>query len=148
MTHSTRIRPGAKAFIVHEGKILLVKERVDRDGTTEIIYDVPGGGIEPGERLHEALKREVMEEVGLTVEIERPVGAWDFMLDNSTENVHIVCVGYQCRLVGSAEIDITKNPAQEEAIFDTVWMTKAEILAQPEILGNADMVASLENVVA
>ena len=65
MKSTTRIRPSAKAFIVHAGKILVVKEKVINDGLERIIHDVPGGGIEPGESSHDALLREVMEEVGL-----------------------------------------------------------------------------------
>lgn len=126
------IRLGIKAFIVREDKILIVKEKVKRFGKETIIYDVPGGGIDPGEDLEAALKREVMEEVGLQIEIGKPVGNWDFIIpsfEDPKSNVHIVCMGYQCRLAGEQQVDIHHNPAELENIFATVWMSKAEILA-------------------
>jgi len=52
------LRPAAYALIVRDGKLLLVKMR--RTGK----YHLPGGGIHPGERMEETLKRETREETG------------------------------------------------------------------------------------
>ena len=146
MTNIHRIRPGVKAFIVHKGKLLVVKERVQRDGKTVIIHDLPGGGIEMGERVHEALHREVMEEVGLKIRIEKPVGSWDFVLENKQEgDVLIVCLGYQCSLENDQHIDITHNPAVED-IFETVWLSKAEVIEFTKNFLSPDLFLCLENV--
>lgn len=51
-------RVSVKAKIKQNGKILLVKE----DGKK---WDLPGGGIEHNESIIEALKRELLEEIGL-----------------------------------------------------------------------------------
>ena len=53
-----------KALILHEGRLLFNK-CVSRLG---VYYALPGGGQHEGELLTEAVKREVMEETGLTVE--------------------------------------------------------------------------------
>ncbi len=140
-----RIRTGVKAFIVHEGKILVLKERVRRHGVETIIHDLPGGGIELGETLHEALIREVQEEVGLQIAIERPVGSWEFLIDNPEGGVHIVCLGFQCSLVGKPEIDLTRNPAQED-IFETFWATKEELMQSGEIFPKQDLQLTLANL--
>ncbi|HKY73849.1 MAG TPA: NUDIX hydrolase, partial [Patescibacteria group bacterium] len=136
----TRIRPGVKAFIVHEGKILVIKERIRDNRKTSLIYDVPGGGVEAGESLRVALAREVMEEVGLAIDVQHPVGGWDFVFHKSGthEHVHVICLGYQCKLVGKPTIDTTKNPAIQEEIFDAQWLTKEEILRSKKIMRNAD----------
>lgn len=147
-----RIRVGAKAFIVHEGKILLISEQLHNGDVTthgqgnEILHDFPGGGVELGETLHEALKREVMEEVGLAVEVDRPVGSWDFFREMEDETVHLVCVVFQCHVVGDVAIDTTKNPAEED-IFETRWVSKEELLNSPHLFLEPEAIlGSLENV--
>ena len=59
-------KPGAKAIVIYNGKILLVL----RDNNPAIAHpntwNTPGGGIEEGESPEEALVRELQEEIGLT----------------------------------------------------------------------------------
>lgn len=141
-----RIRTGVKAMIVHEGKILVVKEKLLRNGQEVIIHDFPGGGIEADESLHEALHREVREELGLEIEIQRPVGGWDFLIPGKEEFVHIVCVGFQCVIKGELKIDTTQNPADEN-IFETLWLTREELLHDPQFFEHIDMRESVRNVV-
>lgn len=49
------------AIVIKENSVLIVKNK------TEKLYDVPGGGVEEGESLEEALKREALEEGGATI---------------------------------------------------------------------------------
>lgn len=68
-----------KAFIEHDGKILVVRESSKyEDGTNVGEYDVIGGRIEPGQRFDESLLREIREETGIDVVIGRPffVNEW------------------------------------------------------------------------
>lgn len=59
---------GVRVILLNkEGKILLVKQH--HDGKD--IWMVPGGGIEEGENSQDAAIREVMEETGLIIHIER-----------------------------------------------------------------------------
>jgi len=58
-------RPSAYAIIRHDDRVLLLNMR-----STGKLF-LPGGGSEIDERLEEALHREVREETGLEVEIER-----------------------------------------------------------------------------
>ena len=61
--HGTiRRRPSARGIIICNGKIAMVhSEKYD-------YYKFPGGGIEQGEDMREALMREVLEETGMTVD--------------------------------------------------------------------------------
>ena len=62
-----------KAFIVHNGKLLIVRESPTYgDGTHHGQYDVVGGRMHPGEKWDECLLREIKEETGLTVKIGKP----------------------------------------------------------------------------
>lgn len=53
---------GVGALIVHEGKLLLVKRGVD---PAKGKWSIPGGAVELGERMRDAVVREVKEECGL-----------------------------------------------------------------------------------
>jgi ADP-ribose pyrophosphatase YjhB (NUDIX family) len=57
------IRNSAKAVILHEGQVLLTRNR-DQWGD---FYLFPGGGQEFGEVLRDAVSRECMEEIGAEV---------------------------------------------------------------------------------
>ncbi len=68
-----------KAFIVHNGKVLILRESPKNGvGTNPGKYDVVGGRLEPGERWDECLLREIKEETGLKVTVGKPfaVNEW------------------------------------------------------------------------
>lgn len=55
-----RLRPGAKALVATDRRVLLVRER-HADG--EPFWTLPGGGVEAGESVRAALRRELAEEL-------------------------------------------------------------------------------------
>src|SRR5438132_4166136 len=64
-------RIGVFALIFDDQGRILLGHRRDIDW-----WNLPGGGMEVGETVDEALRREVYEETGLVVEIERLVGVY------------------------------------------------------------------------
>ncbi len=62
---SSHIRVRACALILENDSILLV-EFQDENG---LHYNLPGGGVEPGETVREAACREVMEEAAIEVDV-------------------------------------------------------------------------------
>lgn len=74
-----KIFAATKAFILYNGKILLLRESGQYvDGTNGGRYDVVGGRVEPGQRFDDSLCREIKEETSLKVTIGRPffVNEW------------------------------------------------------------------------
>jgi ADP-ribose pyrophosphatase YjhB (NUDIX family) len=57
---------GAFAIVERDGAILFVQNERRIDGMPVKVWDLPGGQVEPGERLAEALARELREELGIT----------------------------------------------------------------------------------
>ena len=68
---------GVSGIIIRDEKVLLVRRR--EDDFLGGIYEFPGGKVEEGEGLADAIVREVREETGLTVSgIGRYVGFFDY----------------------------------------------------------------------
>lgn len=66
-------RIGAYGVVIESDKILLVTQV---SGFYKGKFDLPGGGIEFGESIEEALRREFAEEVGMTFESAASIGNW------------------------------------------------------------------------
>lgn len=62
MSARPRLRPAVRALIVDESDLVLMVKLVFPHG---VWWVLPGGGIEDSEDLHDALRRELAEEVGL-----------------------------------------------------------------------------------
>jgi ADP-ribose pyrophosphatase YjhB (NUDIX family) len=58
---------GAFGVIERGGRILMVQNERTIAGVPSRTWDLPGGEVEPGELLHETLRRELGEETGLRV---------------------------------------------------------------------------------
>jgi len=116
------VRCATKAFIMDNGKLLVIKQA---EGGKEW-WDMPGGKLEFGLTPEENLKKEVMEEVGLEVEIEKLMGVSQFISHGGDQ---VVCIDYLCRSKGK-NVDIGSNPDKEENIVKALWITPEEFFAQ------------------
>ena len=86
-----------KAFIVHDGKVLVVREsdKYD-DGSNSGSFDVVGGRVEPGQHFAESLLREIKEETGLNAKIGRPFFVNEWRPQVRGEQWHIVATFFIC----------------------------------------------------
>jgi endonuclease/exonuclease/phosphatase family metal-dependent hydrolase/8-oxo-dGTP pyrophosphatase MutT (NUDIX family) len=92
-------RIGCRAIIIKENKILLSHEK--RTG----VYLTPGGGLESGESLEECVIREVREETGYTVKVERPfVKVNEYFYEKLFVSNYFVC-----EITGEAEQSLTET---------------------------------------
>lgn len=86
-------RNAAKAFITKDGKLLLIKRRLN-DVHKPGAWDVPGGRLELGENPYEGLKRECREEVGIEIDIITPFDVHHFTRDDGQK---ITLIIFLCR---------------------------------------------------
>ena len=93
-----RIRITPRAVIVNENEILL-QHKVYEDGSER--YVLPGGAIEPGETIEQALIRECHEEIGTIIMVEKLLHVADFFRERKTspptrrQQVELL---FQCRV--------------------------------------------------
>lgn len=82
-----------KGIILHEGSVLIVKRSADEEVGRDS-WETVGGKIEFGEDLEPALIREIHEETGLTVAVERILFATTFKTDPARQ---VVILSYLCK---------------------------------------------------
>ncbi len=102
-----------------DGRVLIVR-RVQQPGNG--LWSLPGGGVELGETLHDALHREIREECGFMIEIGGLLGAFDriFPDQNGRIEYHYVILTYLCHS-NSTQLE----PGSE--IDDFAWIAAAEL---------------------
>lgn len=109
-----------KAFIVHDGKVLLLREAPKyEDGTNIGKYDVVGGRLKLGQRFDDSLLRETKEETGMDIEIGRP-----FFVNEWRPEVR----GEQWQIVGTFFVCHPANPdvALSDDHDEYVWIDPKE----------------------
>ena len=97
------------------GRILLIK-RADDSSVDPGCWDLPGGKLDYGETLAEALVREAREETGLAIAVGRPVHACHF----TKEPFWVTCLTFACELEGGA-VHLSREHS------DFAWVERAEI---------------------
>ncbi len=86
-----------KAFIIHNGKVLLLRESTKyQDGANAGRFDVVGGRVKPGQRFDESLVREIKEETRLDVKIGRPFFVNEWRPTVRGEQWQIVGTFFEC----------------------------------------------------
>lgn len=88
---------GVGAVVIHDGRVLLIRRGKE---PLRGRWVVPGGTVELGETLEQALVREVLEETGLRVEPREVVAVFD-RIHREADRVdyHYVIVDYLCDYV-------------------------------------------------
>jgi 8-oxo-dGTP diphosphatase len=133
VTNRPRLRPAVRALLADpEDRVLMVRWAL-RDGGG--VWGLPGGGIDPEETHAQALRRELLEEVGLDLPEER----------------HGPCVGHRQHLfdIGGgydgqeewfylARVDafapsgaLTATQLAAEGLVEIRWMTLDQVRALP-----------------
>jgi len=81
------------AAIFHDGCLLLLRRVADFPG----LWELPGGSVEEGEGLEDALRREVEEETGLDVSVGPPFDVSTFEAEGHEGNrVTVVAIEFLC----------------------------------------------------
>lgn len=121
------------AAIIRDADVLLVR-RAQAPASGR--WTLPGGGVEIGETLEEAVQREVMEETGLAIAPLGLAGHREFILrdDNGRTARHFIILAFAARYLGG-------EPLLNEELSEARWTTPDAIADLPTTDGLAAIVA-------
>jgi 8-oxo-dGTP diphosphatase len=111
MTGAAEVAVGAIA--VRDDELLLVR-RGRAPGAGE--WSVPGGRVRYGEELHEAVVREVAEETGLEVVVDRFAG-WVERIGTDPDPYHFVILDFYV-----SPLDAAQEPRAGDDAAEVAWV--------------------------
>jgi len=101
-THRFNLR--AAAIIFHDGHVLL--HRIEGD----TFWSLPGGRVEPGEDAATTVVREMQEEIGVQVRVERMACVVENFFDYNEQSHHEIGLCFIAAIEsGSALLDLTRT---------------------------------------
>lgn len=113
---SPRPKPelAVSAAIFRDGNVLLVRRA---GAPAKGFWTLPGGRVEVGERLVDAVTREVMEETGLTIDVIALAGYRESILPDAVgdRGRHFVILPFAARWIAG---DVTLN----DELDDSRWL--------------------------
>jgi 8-oxo-dGTP pyrophosphatase MutT (NUDIX family) len=128
-----------------DGKILMGKKDPSKGGVYPDVWHIPGGGIEEGETIEQALAREVLEEVGIDI---KPYSAKSInIIGNGTTEKTLQDTGEKvmCEMeFNRFEVNIfDKNSDEiklhlEDDLVEAKWFSKEELYNVKQIPGGKE----------
>ena len=138
-TYPERPFLAVSAAIIRDGKVLVVR-RARKPALG--VYTVPGGVVEAGETLFDAVAREVREETALEIEPVALAGHREVILhdEDGRVNRHFVILCFAARLVGG---EIRLNEELDEAR----WIAPADLTGLKTTEGLEEIVLAAARLV-
>ena len=122
------------AAIIRDGQVLVARRaRAPAQG----LFTLPGGVVESGETLHQAVMREVDEETGITIEPVALAGHREIIVRDADGRAqrHFVILAFAARwIAGEGRLS--------DEITEMRWVQPADLAALPTTEGLADIVAA------
>lgn len=133
-TYPQRPFLAVSAAIVRDGKVLVVR-RARRPALN--LYTLPGGVVETGETLTDAVAREVREETALEIDVVALAGHREAILRDAQGKVerHFVILCFAARWRSG-------EPVLNEELDDARWLAPAELAGLSTTEGLAEIVAA------
>jgi len=123
------------AAIIRDGHVVVVRRA---KGASTGLYTLPGGVVEAGETLREAVVREIAEETGITIEPVALAGQREFITRDEDGKVsrHFVILCFAARWLAG------EGKPQIEELSELRWLRPAELSTLKTTEGLADIVAA------
>lgn len=130
------VKPGVAAVIFNAQHQVLLVKRNDNG-----LWSLPSGHLEIGEMVVEAIKREIQEETGLIVEVEKLIGVYSDPLSQvfsypSGATTHFITLSFLCCIIGGC-MQADNREIAEVAFFDTSHLPANILKMHPQWLTDA-----------
>ena len=109
--HYANPAPTVQAWIDHDGSYLALERNEEPEKGK---WNMPGGFVEAGEGGPEAIRREVLEETGLAIEVCEVIGIFSSEY-GGPDGQPIFDVAYHCRLVPGTDPELKVSAESAEA---------------------------------
>jgi 8-oxo-dGTP diphosphatase len=122
------------AAVVRDAHVLVVRRA---RGLAEGLFTLPGGVVEAGETLTEAVMREVREETGIAIEPLALAGHREVIVRAADGRIerHFVILAFAARWTAG-------EPSVTDEIAEARWVRPAELKSLQTTEGLADIVAA------
>jgi ADP-ribose pyrophosphatase YjhB (NUDIX family) len=122
------------AAIIRDGKVLIVRRARPPAGG---VYTLPGGGVEVGETLVEAVVREVREETALAIEPVALAGYREAIARDGDGRIerHFVILPFAARWIAG-------EPRLNDELSEAAWFDPSEIARLKTTAGLGEIIAT------
>lgn len=128
------------AAIVHDTEILLAKRYQPELPEAHLKWELPGGKVKIEESPHDALIREIHEELGAEIRIIRLLPHVQSNIYHSQKGlIHSVVLAFESVVVRRG----TKPHVAEKAVRDVMWVRTGELTSYDLLPGTAEFVKCL-----
>jgi 8-oxo-dGTP diphosphatase len=119
------------AGIIPRGDTVLVLRRSPGDHFLPGAYDLPGGGLKPGEHPESGIIREVLEETGLHAEVVRSLGSRSYLQNPSSGKRDKTMFVYLLKVSGEPDVRLSEEHDEHRWILDS---DLGEIFASDDLM--------------
>src|SRR5882724_2906201 len=122
------------AIIVQDSRILICQRRHDK--AFPLKWEFPGGKVEPGESLMDALRREITEELGVQIKVGREAYRTQYRYAELSTPIELVF--FSVTIARVAQIAAANA---SESFNEIRWVGASELTQYEFLAANAELIA-------
>ncbi|GLZ43304.1 NUDIX domain-containing protein [Actinokineospora sp. NBRC 105648] len=142
MRPSAGPRIGARVMLLDPDDRVLLIHALDPDEPDHHWWELPGGGLEPGETPEQAARREVLEETGIdAIQLVRPLWTSELHRGEERHRVDHVFLGRTTTTEPQKPLRLTET--ERVGVIERRWWSAAQLESCPDEVVPADLAEQL-----